>query len=277
MASVGGRLRTDWSWTSTKHSSYGWSLLDNLMQSVKFSWLSATTICELCILVNVYRPLTNQKEIQQSVLDALRVWINVIPFGTLVSFSTLNCRWRIVSMALLATGVARILCWGGPENRGAVGAEFETPKASRGIPLPRRLEGLGDHRKLGSGNFGAFWAWKNESGDDKFDILCHFYSAYLESNLQGQLCYFFLIRWGGGLGPSGPPLATHMLLAAASITFDSRSQFDDLRQLADALHTFGVHAFIASCNRLLQRCPVRAHRHGHALGDYRQCFLLRHD
>jgi len=26
---------------------------------------------------------------------------------------------------------------------------------------------------------------KNESGDDKFDIFCHFYSAYLESNLQG--------------------------------------------------------------------------------------------
>jgi len=28
---------------------------------------------------------------------------------------------------------------------------------------------------------------KNESGDDKFDIFCHFYSAYLESKLQGYL------------------------------------------------------------------------------------------
>jgi len=47
----------------------------------------------------------------------------------------------------ISTGVARILCLGGPENRGAVGAEFETPKASsgegngEGVRLPSRLWG----------------------------------------------------------------------------------------------------------------------------------------
>ena len=44
---------------------------------------------------------------------------------------------------------------GGPENRGAKGAEIETPKASRGegygegvSPLPSRLGGLGERREL---------------------------------------------------------------------------------------------------------------------------------
>ena len=85
----------------------------------------------------------------------------------------------------------------GPENRGAVGAEFETPKASSGvgIPLPSRLGGLEERRKLPQRNPGRnpgrkqilvhFELEKNESGDDKFDIVCHFYSAYLQSNLQG--------------------------------------------------------------------------------------------
>jgi len=63
------------------------------------------------------------------------------------------------------TGVARILCWGGPENRGA---EFETPKASGGEGNGEGIPGVEPRLKT---DFGAFWAWKkNESGDDKFDI-----------------------------------------------------------------------------------------------------------
>jgi len=50
----------------------------------------------------------------------------------------------------------------GPENRGAVGAEFETPKASSGegngegvSSLPSRLEVLGERRKLPQRSPGA--------------------------------------------------------------------------------------------------------------------------
>ena len=57
----------------------------------------------------------------------------------------------------------------------------------RDIPLPS--------------HFGAFWAWKNESGGGKFDIFCQFYSTYLESNLQLILFPHSL----GCLGPSAPP------------------------------------------------------------------------
>jgi len=38
---------------------------------------------------------------------------------------------------------------------------------------------------------------KNEFGDDKFDIFCHFYSAYLESNLQGYSFDIFFSFAGG--------------------------------------------------------------------------------
>jgi len=69
---------------------------------------------------------------------------------------------------------------------------------------------------------------KNESGDDKFDIFCHFYSAYLDQVIfrsghqkwhrKSTLFYkysftgcgmkaliFFFSFAGGGLGPSAPP------------------------------------------------------------------------
>ena len=65
----------------------------------------------------------------------------------------------------------------------------------RGYPLRSRLGGLGERRTLpqrGPGRIpGRKQIWsilsleKNESGYDKFDIVCHFYSAYLQSNLQG--------------------------------------------------------------------------------------------
>jgi len=90
------------------------------------------------------------------------------------------------------------LAW---EPRRRIGAEFETPKASSGerngegvSRSPADWGGLGERRKLPQRglaeprpktDFDAFWAWKNESGDDKFDIFCHFYRAYLELNLQG--------------------------------------------------------------------------------------------
>ena len=65
------------------------------------------------------------------------------------------------------------------------------------IPLPSRLGGLWERRKLPQRGPGRspgrkrilvhFELEKNESGDDKFDIILSFYSAYLESNLQGWL------------------------------------------------------------------------------------------
>jgi len=69
----------------------------------------------------------------------------------------------------------------------------------RGYPPPQpTIGGLGSVVSSSSGVGGRapaeklilvhFELEKNESGGDKFDIFCHFYSAYLESNLQG---YFF--------------------------------------------------------------------------------------
>ena len=75
----------------------------------------------------------------------------------------------------------------GPEN----GAEFETPKASSGdgngegvFPSPADYGGMGERRKLPQRSPGRspgrkhilvhFELEKNESGDDKFDIVCHF-------------------------------------------------------------------------------------------------------
>jgi len=46
---------------------------------------------------------------------------------------------------------------------------------------------------------------------------CHFYSAYLESNLQGYSFDIFF-SFAGGLGPSGPPLATPMCTCSTFIT-----------------------------------------------------------
>ena len=57
-----------------------------------------------------------------------------------------------------------------------------------GIPFPSRLGGLGERRKLPQWGPGRSpgrkrilvhfeLEKKNESGDDKFDIFCHFYSA----------------------------------------------------------------------------------------------------
>ena len=84
----------------------------------------------------------------------------------------------------------------GPDN-----AEFETPKAlsaegnGEGYPPPQPTRGLGERRKLPQRGPGRSLGRKrilvhvelekNEYGDDKFDIFCHFYRAYLESNLQG--------------------------------------------------------------------------------------------
>jgi len=80
----------------------------------------------------------------------------------------------------------------GPENRGVVGAE--TLKASSG-DRPSRLGGLEECRKLpqrGPGRSPSrkrilvhFEFEKTNLVDDKFDIFCHFYSALLETNLQG--------------------------------------------------------------------------------------------
>jgi len=96
----------------------------------------------------------------------------------------------------------------GPENRGA---EFETPKGRRGMgsgyPPPQpTIGGLGERCKLPQRgpktDFGAFWAWKNESGD-KFDVFVIFTAHILESNLQGIDIFFSFA--GGGLDPLGPP------------------------------------------------------------------------
>ena len=98
----------------------------------------------------------------------------------------------------------------GPENLCAVGergAELETPKASassgeengEGIspsPLPSRLGGLGERHKLpqrGSGSAPApaengLWCIlslkKTNVVMTNLIFFCHFYSRYLESNLQ---------------------------------------------------------------------------------------------
>ena len=84
------------------------------------------------------------------------------------------------------------------------GPENETRRGG-GIPFSSRLGGLGERRKLpqrvrgGAPAENGFWCiWslkKNESGGDKFDIVCHFYSAYLVKFTRLALL-FFLIRWG---------------------------------------------------------------------------------
>ena len=106
----------------------------------------------------------------------------------------------------VGSGVARKLCTGGPEYRGA---EFEMPKASRGrgmgrgYSLPSQLGSLGERCKLpqrGPGRspgrkrvFVHFELEKNESGDDKFDIFVSL-KMHIKSHmthLQGylyQLC-----------------------------------------------------------------------------------------
>ena len=62
----------------------------------------------------------------------------------------------------------------------------------RGYPPPQPTRGLGERRKLPQLGPRAEpkrilvnFELKNESGDYKFDIFLSFYSAYLESNLQG--------------------------------------------------------------------------------------------
>ena len=65
----------------------------------------------------------------------------------------------------------------------------------RGYPPRQPTRGSGERRKLPQQGPGQspgrkqilvhFEVEKNESGDDKVDIVCHYYSAYLESNLQG--------------------------------------------------------------------------------------------
>ena len=98
----------------------------------------------------------------------------------------------------------------GPEN---VGAEFETPKASSGkgngegvSPSPTDYGVWGSVVSSPSGVpvgqspgrkriLVHFELEKNESGDDKFDIFCHSYSAYLDSSLQE---IFVSFAGGGG-------------------------------------------------------------------------------
>jgi len=93
----------------------------------------------------------------------------------------------------------------GPENRGAVGEGTgevcPPPQPTMGSGPLRERRKLPQRRKRILVHFELV---KNESDDDKFDIFCHLYRAYLESNLQGYPLYFFLIRLGG-LGPSAPP------------------------------------------------------------------------
>jgi len=96
----------------------------------------------------------------------------------------------------------------------AIGAEFETPKASSGEgngegvspSPPQPTRGSGESRKPKT-DFDAFWAWKNVSGDDTFNIVCHFYSAYLEWIYKASFDIFFSFAGGlfaGGIVPSGP-------------------------------------------------------------------------
>jgi len=122
---------------------------------------------------------------------------------------------------ILCIGVARILCWGGVRDAEGVergekwGGEFPSP-ADYGI--------WGSVASSPSGAENGFWCIlnlkKNECGDDKFDIFCHFYSAYLESNLH-DYSFDIFFSFAGGLGPSPPPppdLATAVILWLTTYT-----------------------------------------------------------
>jgi len=92
-----------------------------------------------------------------------------------------------------------------------------------GIPLPRRLGGLGEHRKLPQRGPGRspgrkrilvhFELEKTNLVMTNLIFFCHFYSAYLESNLQGYS--FDIFSHSLGARPLRPPLATPMSRAAA--------------------------------------------------------------
>ena len=127
-----------------------------------------------------------------------------------------NCPNCISTVECASSGVARILCWGGPENRGA---EFESGEGNgeRVSPSPANYGVWGSVVSSPSGvradprpktDFGAFWPWKNESGDDKFDIFVIFIAHILSQIYKASFDIFF--SFAGGLGPSGPPLATPM-------------------------------------------------------------------
>jgi len=77
----------------------------------------------------------------------------------------------------------------GPENRGAVGAEFETTKASSGEGNGEGIQptrGSGERRKLPQ-ILVHFELEKTNLVMTNLIFFCHFYSSYLESNLQGEL------------------------------------------------------------------------------------------
>ena len=78
-------------------------------------------------------------------------------------------------------GVARILCWGGLRTDGV--------ERGGGIPLPSRLRGRGSVISSPCGVRGenGFWcilSLKKRMSWWQIWYFCHFYSAYLESNLQ---------------------------------------------------------------------------------------------
>ena len=113
------------------------------------------------------------------------------------------------------TGVARILCWGAWEPRRRVrNAELtEAVERGGGIPLPSRLGGLGERRKhpqRGPGRSPGrkqilvhFELEKNESGDDKFDIIVTFIAHIYSQIYKVSFDIFFLLRWGAR--PLRPP------------------------------------------------------------------------
>jgi len=98
-----------------------------------------------------------------------------------------------VNMAVCRNrGVPRNLYWGGPETRRRGGR-------GGGFPLPSRLGGLGERRKLpqrGKTVLVHFLLEKNTSGGHKFEILYFFVTAYF---LTADI-----MRYLAGKGAFGP-------------------------------------------------------------------------
>ena len=100
----------------------------------------------------------------------------------------------------------------------------------RGYPVPSRLGDLGERRKLPQRGPGRsrgrkrilvhFELEKNESGDDKFDIFCHFIAHVWSQIYKASFDIFF--SFAGGPRPLRPPSVYAYAWEFRSICFHPR-------------------------------------------------------